>query len=600
MRLPLAITALAISCAPAAPPAAIGGPAPTPAKLTHESLRALFTAEWEYQMREWPTRASLYGDHRYDDRWPDVTPAAYERRAAHDGRLFASLRALDPSALASDDRVSFDLFLRGRELDSEGAPFRLWHLAIDQLGGVQTADEIASALPFATVRDYEAWIARLEALPAYIDATIQLLAEGVKEKIVQPRVIMDRVPAQIGKQVVSDPEQSPFYAPFAKLPASLPQADRDRLVARGRDAVARAVVPAYRRLGEFFERDYLPACFPQVGAWQLPRGGDAYAHLARLHTTTRLTPQQIHDVGLGEVARIRSEMVSLMGTIGFKGTLPELFAWLRTDPRFFQRDPKVLFALYEQTTKRIEPKLPSFFERLPRTGFDVRPVPALVAPDTTTAYYREPAADGSRPGTFFVNLYRPEARPTWEVTALTMHESIPGHHLQIALADELGDLPDFRKHAEWTAFVEGWALYAESLGDEMGLYDDPYARFGRLAYEMWRAVRLVVDTGMHALRWDRARAIQFFLDNAPKTELDVTNEVDRYVAWPGQALAYKIGELEIQRLRRRAQAELGPRFDVREFHDVVLRNGAIPMDTLAQQVEAWLTDKRATDQRGRR
>jgi uncharacterized protein (DUF885 family) len=581
-----------VSCAPApvAPPAT---PPLAAGVVTSDALHALFAAEWEYTLREAPTYASQLGDHRYDDRWPDVSPAAYERRATHAREVLARLRSIDPQGLTPEDRVSFALFRRGFESTVEGLPFRLNHLIIDQNGGIQNADDVASALPFASTRDYEAWIARLRVLPAYVDQTTELLREGVKEHIVHPRVVMDRVPAQIAAQIVDDPEKSPFFAPLRRIPATIPSADRARLTNDARTAITEAVVPAYRRFQAFFAREVLPACLPAVGAWQLPHGDEAYAYLARRHTTTNIRPQEAHDLGLREVARIRGEMVSLMQKVAFKGSLQDFFTWLRKDPQFFYSDPRALFEAYEATAKRIDPRLVLMFRTLPRTPYGVQAIPDAMAPDTTTAYYREPAADGSRAGTFFVNLYKPEARPKWEMMALAMHESVPGHHLQIALASEKRDLPEFRRHGEWTAFVEGWGLYAESLGDEMGLYDDPYSKFGQLTYEMWRAVRLVVDTGIHAFHWDRRRAIDYFLENTPKTELDVTNEVDRYIVWPGQALAYKIGQLEIRRLREEARAALGDRFDVREFHDVVLQDGAIPLDLLGQEVEAWITKERA-------
>jgi prolyl oligopeptidase len=585
--------ACVLSCSPAAPRS--NGSSVTTAQTPSApsaALHALFDAEWDYALRDWPTRASMLGDRRFDDRWPDVSPAAFERRAAHDRDLLARLRAVDAKALPPDDRLSLELLTRETATSVEGEPFRLWHLAITQSDGVQLADDIADALPFATVRDYDAWIARLRALPAYLEQTTATLREGAREHIVQPRVVMERVPGQIDKQIVADPTQSSFFAPLRRIPASFAATDRERLAREAKEAIASAVVPAYRRFKDFFVGEYLPACFPEVGAWQMPRGKDAYAYLVRYHTTTNMTPQQVHDIGLREVARIRGEMLALMERVEFKGTLPDFFAWLRTDARFFYPDGPSLFRAYEATAKRIDPRLVKLFKTLPRTPYGVEAVPDNVAPDTYTAYYREPAADGTRAGTFFVNLYKPEARPKWEMMALALHESVPGHHLQIALASEQRGLPEFRRHGSYTAYVEGWGLYAESLGDEMGLYDDPYSKFGQLAYEMWRAVRLVVDTGMHSMHWDRQRAIDYFLANAPKTPLDVTNEIDRYISWPGQALAYKVGELEIKRLRRHASEALGPRFDVREFHDVVLRDGALPLDVLAERVDAWIAERK--------
>ncbi len=591
LAFPLAVGS--VSCAPPRPslprPSAPVGARP----ISAAELRSLFDSEWEYTMREWPTRASTLGDHRFDDRWPDVSPAAFERRAEHTHELLAHLRGLDASGLADEDRLSFAIFLREAELDDEGAPFRLWHLALNQREGVQTADDLASALPFATARDYEAWITRMRALPAYVDQTIATLREGARERIVQPRVVMERIPAQIDKQIVADPEQSPFFAPLRTFPSVVGASERDRLVLDARRAIGEAVVPAYRHFRQFFVDEYLPACFPQVGAWQLPRGAEAYAYLVRLHSTTRMTPQEIHDVGLREVTRIHGEMLALVSKLGFKGSLADFFAWLREDPRFYYSDPAALLQAYRATAKRIDPKLVLLFKTLPRTPYGVEPIPSAVAPDTTAAYYREPAADGSRAGTFFVNLYEPHVRPQWEMMALALHESVPGHHLQFALASERQGLPAFRRHAGWTAFVEGWGLYAESLGDEMSLYDDPYAKFGQLTYDMWRAVRLVVDTGIHALRWDRQKAIDYFLSLAPRSRLDVQNEVDRYIAWPGQAVGYKLGELAIRRLREEASAKLGPRFEIKEFHDVVLRDGAMPLDLLEERIGNWIAETRA-------
>jgi uncharacterized protein (DUF885 family) len=589
--LPVVVACVCVlGCGPAPAPRAAGlagnGVAVTPSA----TLAALFAAEWDDRMTQWPTWASSLGDHRFDDRWPDMSPAAFERRSAHARDLAARVHGFDATCLSHQDRLSLQIFARETDADVEGQPYRLWHLVLDQRDGIQTADDLADSLRFDRVADYEGWIARLKALPAYVDGTMATMREGIAEHIVQPRIAMERVPGQIARQLVDDPEKSPFWSPLRKMPASMPAADRTRLQADARAAIAAAVVPAYRRFADFFAKEYLPACFTDVGAWQLPRGDEAYAYLARMNTTTTLTPRQIHDVGLREVARVRSEMLGLLTQTGFKGGLPDFFKWLRSDPQFFYPDARSLFVAYQATAKRIDPLLVTQFRTLPRTPYGVEAIPDSTAPDTTTAYYREPAADGSRAGTFFVNLYKPEARPRWEMMALALHESVPGHHLQIALAAEQADLPMFRRHGQFTAFVEGWGVYAESLGEDMGLYDDPYAKFGELTYQMWRSVRLVVDTGIHAMHWSRKQAIDYFLENAPKTELDVTNEIDRYIAWPGQALAYKIGQLEILRLREHARAELGPRFAVKAFHDVVLRDGALPLDVLGQRVEAWIAE----------
>jgi uncharacterized protein (DUF885 family) len=558
-----------------------------------KALNAFFEAEWEYDMEQSPVRASFMGDRRWNDRWGDQSLEAIRKREAHATDALARLRKFDRAKLSPAEQLNYDLFQKDLETDIEGAKFRTYLMPVTQRGGLQTLDELGERLRFETVKDYEDWIARLRAFPTLMDQSIALMQEGAREKVIWPKIVLSRVPAQIDKQLIAKPEESPFFKPFTKFPDAISPADRERLSKAGQEAIAAGVLPSFQKLRKYFD-EYLTAAPDQVGVWQMPKGGEFYAHLTRRFTTTDLTPQQIHEKGLSEVARIKAEMQTIMEKVGFKGTLPEFFTKLRTDPQFFYKTPEELLEAYRALSKRIDPNLVKVFKTLPRMPYGVTPIPDKIAPDTTTAYYNQPAADGSRAGVYFVNLYKPETRPKWEMMALSLHEAVPGHHLQIALAQELGDMPKFRRYSGFTAFVEGWGLYAESLGQDMGLYDDPYAKFGQLTYEMWRAVRLVVDTGMHDKKWDRQRAIDFFMENAPKAENDIVNEIDRYISMPGQALAYKIGELKIKELRERSRREIGENFDVREFHDAVLLSGAVPLDVLERNVNAWIAAKKAS------
>jgi len=573
---------------------AMSNTAHSESKSAGERLHAIFDAEWQWSMENHPTWASQMGDLRYNDRWPDVSPADIEKRHAHRQEVLGQLDRIDRKALSEADEINYRLFRREYEVEIEEHPFG-WHLVpLTQRDGIQDANSLADSLRFERVGDYRDWIARLRALPVYMDQTIALMREGIDARIVHPKVVMKRVPPQIERQIVEDPAESLFFKPFRTFPDSIGPEERGRLVAAARAAIAEEVVPAYRRLLGFFDGEYLPACFDAVGIWQMPRGRDLYALKAREFTTTDLTPEEIHEIGLKEVKRIRAEMEKVIERVEWKGTFAEFLEHLQNDPKFYYNDPEDLLTGYRAISKKIDPELVKLFRTLPRMPYGVEPIPMHLAPDTTTAYYRQPAADGSRAGTYFVNLYKPESRPKYEMEVLSAHEAMPGHHLQIALAMELEGLPNFRRYSGYTAYVEGWGLYSESLGDELGLYQDPYSKFGQLTYEMWRAVRLVVDTGIHYFRWPRQKAIDFFAANTAKAKLDVENEVDRYITWPGQALAYKIGELKIQELRARAEKELGEKFDVREFHEVVLSSGAVTLDVLESNVEAWIAgEKRA-------
>ncbi len=559
---------------------------------TTKALHDLFDREWEYQMQQNPTRASQLGDRRWNDRWRDVSIEAIKNRHERSRAVLEELAKIERHKLSPQDQLNHDLFKKDYETSVEEYKFG-WYLApLNQRGGIQSENELADSLRFQTVKDYEDWIARLHAFPAYMDQTIALMREGIRARILLPKVIMQRVPAQIDKQIVNNPDQSLFYKPFKGLPDGIPVNEQERLKRNALAAISTGIIPSYKRLRQFFVDQYLPASLDEVGAWQLPQGEEMYGFFVRKYTTTTVSPREVHEKGLNEVRRIREEMQKVMAQVGFKGTLQEFFAFLRTDKRFYYDTPAELFVAYQAIAKRIDPNLVKVFKTLPRMPYGLEEIPAAIAPDTTTAYYRQPAGDGSRAGTYFVNLYKPETRPKWEMMALSLHEAVPGHHLQIALAQEQGDVPNFRRYGGYTAFVEGWGLYAESLGEDMKLYDDPYAKFGQLTYEMWRAVRLVVDTGMHQMRWTRKQAIDYFMENAAKQELDITNEIDRYIAWPGQALAYKTGELKIKELRSRANSELGANFDIREFHEVVLGSGAVPLDVLERNVASWIAGKK--------
>ena len=573
-------------------------PATTSPDAVKARLERIYDDAWQRWLREDPTLASSIGDSRYADRWPDLSPAAIQKTSDADQAALAALRAIDSATLAAPDRLNYDIVRFEFERRVALARFkpRLWW--ISQLGSVQasnslqTASEIAEILPFATVRDYENWIARLRGFGAYLDQGTELLKIAVREKRTQPRVIMLRIKPQIAAQRVTAPEASPFFAPFTRIPASFSAADRERLIGEGKTAISAVVLPAFARFDRFFNDTYLPACRDSVGISDTPDGEAYYRALIGYHTTTDLTADVVHRIGLDEVKRIRAEMDKIIAAVGFKGSFREFARYLRTDPKFFYTDPTELLHGYMVIAKSIDPNLVTLFGKLPRTPYGVRAIPDTSAANSTTAYYQPPAADGSRPGYYYVNLYKPEARPKWEMAVLTSHEAVPGHHLQIALQYEnAAGVPMIRRMADFTAYAEGWGLYAESLGDQLGLYSDPYSKFGQLTYDMWRAVRLVVDTGLHAQGWTRRQAIEYFMANAPKSELDITNEIDRYIAWPGQALAYKVGQMKILELRATARQALGAKFDMREFHDVVLSTGAVPLSVLEREIHRWLAAK---------
>lgn len=557
-----------------------------------ERLHAFFAAEWERGLRESPESASFEGDRRFNDRWSDNSLEAIAASEAADREALARLKRFDRNRLTPADQLNYDTYLWLQEKSVQRQAFREYLQPMGHQGGVQTADGLIEGLAFSEVRDYRDWLSRMRALPRAIDQTIALMREGVKAGNVPPRVLMQRVPAQIAAQIVDDPAASPFYRPFAKFATGVPESERTALQAEARKVIAGQIVPAYRKLQTYFNDAYLPKTRTGIAVADLPNGKAYYDFLAGYYTTTGLSADAIHATGLKEVARIRAEMEKIKAEVGFQGSLGDFFAFMRTDPRFFEKTPEALLAHYRAISKRIDPELVKVFRIIPRQPYGVRPIPDNIAPDTTTAYYQQGASDGSRAGFYYVNLYKPDMRPIWEMMPLSLHEAVPGHHFQFARGLELPDAPMFRRTAYFVAYGEGWGLYAEQLGYDMGLYDDPYDRMGQLAYEMWRAVRLVVDTGMHAKGWSRDQAIAYFKDNAPKTDQDIVNEIDRYIGTPGQALAYKIGQLKISELRARAKQALGDKFDIRDFNDAVLETGSVPLETLERHIDAWIAARR--------
>jgi uncharacterized protein (DUF885 family) len=556
-----------------------------------EDFAALLEESWEWQLVENPVRASRLGDRRFNEQWADMSLTAIERRHAEQQAFLRRLRTIDSSQLSAADALNYDLFRRQIENTLDSHEFKNYLMPMSQRGGVQSLETTAETLRLNNAKDYEDWLARMTQIEAVIEQTTARMEEGRKTGYMPPKILMERIPNQLSSQLVEDPESSPFFKSFANMPDEIGSEDQERIKQLAIEVIEASIVPAYREFDHYFNDTYLPASRESIGASSLPNGEAFYEYRTRLYTTTQMTPDEIHRLGLNEVKRIRDEMQLIIDELEFSGSFDDFLNFLRTDPQFYYDTPEELFNGYLAVSKRIDPELVKLFGKLPRIPYGLRAIPDNIAPDTTTAYYNRPAADGSRPGYYYVNLYRPEVRPKYEMEVLSIHEAVPGHHLQIALQMEMEEMPSFRKYSGFTAFSEGWGLYSESLGFEMGFYQDPYSHFGALTYDMWRAVRLVVDTGMHYKGWTRQQAIDFFKDNAAKTETDIVNEIDRYISWPGQALAYKIGQLQMLELRKKAEQALGDDFDVKAFHDELLGAGAIPMEILETRMNRWLTEQ---------
>lgn len=560
-----------------------------------EMLRELLEEAWQFELAEDPLLATQVGDHRYDALLPRSTRADIERRSARKCEFLARAEAIPRDGLARSDRINLDIFRRQLRDDVAEAEFQTYLTPITNREGFHVSfPELRRNMPLRTADEYENYIARLAAFDRYAQDHIELMRAGMAAGVTLPAVTIDGAGEALRPHIVADPTNSVFYEPFRSLPDSVPEKERARLDAAGRQAILAGIVPGYRRFLEFIESEYAQAARGSIGASALPKGREFYRHRVRLFTTLDLTPEEVHATGLAEVERIQAEMQAIVERLPFEGDLAAFVEYLRTDPRFYPDTPEALLKEVAYALKRMDGELPRLFRSLPRTPYGIREIPAYIAPRTTTAYYSPPPGDGSRGGYYYVNTYDLRSRPLFEVEALSLHEAVPGHHLQLALQQELEDLPPFRRFGGCTAFIEGWGLYAERLGLEVGFYADPYSDFGRLSFEMWRACRLVVDTGIHYLGWTREQAIDFMAAHTALSLLNIRSEVDRYIAWPGQAVAYKIGELKIRELRRLAEEQLGERFDVRDFHAVVLESGAVPLSLLEENVRAYIGECAAT------
>ncbi len=576
--------------------------APTAAPLVtapvSTTLSALYDEYFEASLALHPTSATYIGDHRYDDRFENPADPAFAAQVRDlEARYLARARSVDVSGLSTADRISHDIFVEERSRALEGLKFPDRLLPLDQMNNL--ASEFAllasgtGAQPFLTAQDYERFLGRSRDFVRWADAAIVAFREGAARGVVHPRVVVEKLLPQLEALAEPDLENTLFWRSVKGMPDSIPPAERARLTALCRAAIADEILPAYRRLAQFLRTEYLPRTRSTVGWSALPDGQAWYRFKIRRQVTADMTADEIHAIGLTEVARIRAEMTAVMREVGFKGDLPGFFAYVQRDDRFYFATPEKLLDGYRDLQKRIDALLPALFKDFPRANYQVRAVEPFRAASAAGASYWAPSADGKRPGIFYVNTFNLRAQPIYGMETLSLHEASPGHHFQISIQQELQELPRFRRFSGYTVYAEGWALYVESIGKELGLFTDPMQWYGRLSDEMLRAMRLVVDTGLHARGWTREQAIQYMHENSSMAQSDIVAEVERYIAWPAQALAYKVGQLRISAMRARAERELGAAFDVREFHSQVLRDGALPMDVLEAKINRWIASAKA-------
>jgi uncharacterized protein (DUF885 family) len=561
------------------------------------ALNALVEEYFESQLELLPMSATAIGDDRYDDRLDETTSPGFREKALGLQRAFLDrARKIDPAGLSPSARLTYEIFVSERELALEGQRFSEQLMPINQMTGLPMDLAVYGSgtgpQPFATAQDYDRFLTRAREFPRWVDGAIAMMREGMSRGITMPRPAMTKAVPQLRDIASTKLEQNIFWAPIEALPKQVSAKDRERITGEYRTALTQEVLPAYQKLADFLERDYLPAARTTVGWSDLPEGAAWYRWRVRDSTTMNVSPEEVHQLGLSEVARIRGQMLEVKQAVGFQGDLDAFFKYLEEDPKFYFTREADLLEAYRDVKHKIDELLPKLFSDFPKAKYEIRAVEPFRAASAAGASYQAPSADGKRPGIFYINTHNLKAQPNFGIETLSLHEAAPGHHFQIAIQQELTELPRFRRFNNYTSYAEGWALYAESIGKELGLFTDPYQWYGRLSDEMLRAMRLVVDTGLHAKGWTRERSIQYMLDNSSLAESDVTAEVERYIVWPGQALGYKLGQLHITALRAKAEQQLGAAFDLREFHSQVLRDGALPMDVLSAKIERWVSSKK--------
>jgi len=566
-------------------------------ETNRKALNAIFDDYWEDNLKHTPEFASALGDKRYNDQISDYSVKAVNETLAREQGFLMRLAAIDASGFTDQEKISRELLLRGFAEDEEGAEFKEWEMPVNQMDGIQTTYlRLVAQLSFTTVKDYDDWIARLHAMPKAFDQVTTNMSLGMDDHRVPPKYLLEKVLDQVKGLANQKPEDSPLAMPLKSFPASIKPAEQERIKTEMLDAIGKEVLPAYKRFARFLEASYIPAGRAEPGISSLPDGAKYYQFLIRRTTTTDLTAEQIHQIGLDEVKRDEAEMLAIANKLGFKD-LASFRVSLKSNPKLHPASREALLAAYSGYLTAMQARLPQLFGRLPKAKFEVVPVPDYMEKTSAPAYYEPGAPDGSRPGRLFIDTYNPTDRNLYSVEDIAYHEGIPGHHLQISIAQELENIPTFRKYSGYTAYTEGWGLYSERLGKDVGLYQDPYSDFGRLEADTWRAIRLVVDTGVHSEHWTREQMVQYFHDHSGIDETSIQAETDRYVAWPSQALSYKIGQLKILQLRDRAKTALGDKFDLRAFHDQVLDAGALPLDVLSDRIDAWIAGQKAAGQK---